>query len=185
MDVQRFDIDGLVRLTPRAFDDARGAFYESYTRRLLEDVLGPVDFVQDNHSISKRGVVRGLHFQIPPKPVAKLVRVAKGAVLDVAVDLRAGSPTFGRHLAIELSAANRHQLFVPRGFAHGFCALEDDTVVLYKVDEYFSPEHDRAMLWNDPDLGITWPVDARSAIVSGKDAQAPRLRDLGAPFGAP
>lgn len=183
MQVNRFFIPGLVRIVPDEYADARGAFSETYSKRGFADALGDVVFVQDNQSLSrKRGTVRGLHFQTPPAAQAKLVRVVRGAILDVAVDLRPSSPTYKAHVAVELSAANRAQLFVPRGFAHGFCTLQDDTEVLYKIDAFFSAAHDRAVAWNDPDLGIDWPVAASEVILSDKDAKAPRLRDIEPPF---
>jgi dTDP-4-dehydrorhamnose 3,5-epimerase len=140
---------------------------------------GPVLFVQDNHSRSaQRHTLRGLHFQRPPRAQGKLVRVGRGAVLDVAVDVRHGSPHYGRHVVAELSDANGHQLWVPPGFLHGFVTLTDETDVLYKVTEYYSPDHDGAVRWNDPDIGIAWPADLSDPVLSAKDAAAPRLRDL-------
>lgn len=183
MEVTTFPIAGLACLTPPRFGDSRGAFSETYSKRALAGAIGEVEFVQDNHSWSACcGTVRGLHFQLPPFAQAKLIRVGRGAILDVVVDLRSGSPSYGKHARVELSAANRKQLFVPAGFAHGFCTLEDDTDVLYKVAAYYSPEHDRAILWSDPDLGIAWPVAVEDAIVSDKDARAPQLKDIAPPF---
>lgn len=183
MEIERFPIDGPVRIVPRQFGDDRGAFSETYSRRAFADALGDVVFVQDNQSASrKRGTIRGLHFQLPPKPQGKLIRVLRGAILDVALDLRPKSATYLQHVAVELSAANRAQLWVPRGFAHGFCTLEDDTEVLYKTDELYSPEHDSGIAWSDPDLGIAWPVSAAEAILSDKDAKAKRLKDVAPPF---
>ncbi len=183
MKIVRFDIEGPALVTPESFSDERGAFSETYSRRALKDVLGEVDFIQDNYSIShRRGTLRGLHFQLPPLVQAKLVRVARGAIFDVAVDLRPDSPTYRRHVSAELSAANRAQLFVPAGFAHGFCTLEDDVEVLYKVDAYYSAEHDRGIVWSDPDLGIDWPVTQSEVILSDKDSRAPRLSVIAPPF---
>lgn len=176
MKIEGFGIEGVLRITPRVFADSRGVFSETYSRRGFSEVLGDVNFVQDNVSLSaKRGTVRGLHFQAPPMAQAKLVRVLKGAIFDVAVDLRAGSPTFGKHVAVTLSAADGAQLFVPRGFLHGFCTLEDETEVFYKVDSYFSPAHDGAVNWADPDIAIAWPIRPDEAVLSEKDSRAPRL----------
>jgi dTDP-4-dehydrorhamnose 3,5-epimerase len=167
----------LVRL--KRFEDDRGFFSETYSRRTLETAGLPSDFVQDNHSLSRRaGVVRGLHFQRQPHAQDKLVRVIRGAIFDVAVDLRRGSPTFGRHVGEVIRASDWMQIFVPTGFAHGFCTLEPDTEVLYKVNAFYAPEHDRGVLWNDPDLGINWPVAPAVAVLSPRDARHPRLRDL-------
>ena len=166
-------------LVPRRFEDPRGVFCETYSKRALSAMGIEVEFVQDNHSISiERNVVRGLHFQIPPFAQDKLIRVARGSAFDVVVDLRRASPTFGKHVATVLSADNWRQLLVPAGFAHGFCTLEPNTEVLYKVSRFYSPQHDRGVLWNDPDLEIGWPVAAEDALLSDKDLQYPRLRDL-------
>jgi dTDP-4-dehydrorhamnose 3,5-epimerase len=179
MQVVETALSGVKRVVPARFGDERGWFSETYRA----DALGAAGitnlFVQDNQSVSApAGTVRGLHFQLPPAAQAKLVRVLAGAVLDVVVDLRRASPSFGRHLALRLDAARGEQLFVPAGFAHGFCTLEPDTAVAYKVDAYYSPAHDRALLWNDPALAIPWPVSAEAAILSAKDSRAPRLSDL-------
>jgi dTDP-4-dehydrorhamnose 3,5-epimerase len=166
-------------ISQRVHRDERGSFVEVYNRRDLAVVGITTDFVQDNTSVSNRaGTIRGLHFQIEPSPVAKLVRVVRGAILDVVVDLRAGSPTFGAHVEVEISATSGDQIFVPLGFAHGFCTLEPDTEVSYKVSGHWSPETDRGLRWNDPELGIGWPVDPATAIVSKKDLGQPRLVDL-------
>jgi dTDP-4-dehydrorhamnose 3,5-epimerase len=163
----------------RRFVDARGVFCETYSRRTLAGLGIDVEFVQDNHSISvERNVVRGLHFQIPPLAQEKLIRVVRGSAFDMVVDIRRSSPTFGKHVATVLSAENWRQIFVPVGFAHGFCALEPGTEVLYKVSRFYSPAHDRGLLWNDPELGIDWPVEADRALLSDKDLRHPRLRDL-------
>lgn len=170
-------------ITPKRFGDARGFFEETYVRRRYVEAGIAMEFVQDNHSLSaEAGTVRGLHFQIPPFAQDKLVWCGRGAILDVAVDLRTGSPTFGRHVAVELTAANGRQLLVPVGFAHGFCTLVPDTEVFYKVSEYYSPEHDKGLAWDDPDLGIAWPVTAASAVLSDKDRRQPRLAQLGTVF---
>jgi dTDP-4-dehydrorhamnose 3,5-epimerase len=151
---------------------------ESYRKDLLEKFIGyRIDFCQDNESRSKRGVLRGLHYQLPPFAQTKLVRVIKGKVLDVAVDIREGSPTFGKYVAVELSEENKRQLFVPRGFAHGFVVLEDDTVFAYKVDSYYSPECDRGIAYNDPRIGIEWPLPESELILSQKDTRQPLLEE--------
>ncbi|MBW8268570.1 dTDP-4-dehydrorhamnose 3,5-epimerase [Caldovatus aquaticus] len=179
MKVERLAIPDLLLIEPRRHADARGFFSEVYSRQALAEFGLDVEFVQDNHSLSRQvGVVRGLHFQIPPAAQGKLVRVVRGAVLDVAVDLRHGSPTFGRHVAVVLSAENWRQIWIPRGFAHGFCTLEPDTEVIYKVDAYYDRAADAGLLWNDPALGIAWPVSAEAAILSEKDRAAPRLAEL-------
>jgi dTDP-4-dehydrorhamnose 3,5-epimerase len=159
--------------------DPRGFFSEIFREELLRQSGIEVPFVQENHSLSvDRGVVRGLHYQTPPEGQAKLVRVSAGSILDVAVDIRHGSPTYGRHVAIVLTAAEGNQLFVPEGFAHGFCTLEPNTEVVYKVSRYYSPQHDLGMLWNDPSLGIAWPVGDSEALLSDKDRRQPRLAEL-------
>ena len=164
-------------IVPERFRDERGFFSESYSRRALAEAGIGEEFVQDNHSLSRPvGTVRGLHYQLPPYAQAKLVRVTRGAVLDVAVDLRRGSPTFGRHVSATLSAEAWNQLYVPIGFAHGFCTLEPDTEIVYKVDAYYSREHDRGILWDD--LGIGWPVDPTAAVLSVKDRALPRLAQV-------
>jgi dTDP-4-dehydrorhamnose 3,5-epimerase len=172
------DIPEVKVLVPRRFGDPRGVFCETYSRRTLSSVGIEVEFVQDNQSIStERGVVRGLHYQLPPFEQAKLVRVVRGAAYDVVVDIRRGSPTFGKHVAATLTGENWHQVFVPAGFAHGFCTLEPNTEVIYKVSNFYSPEHDRGLMWNDPELGIKWPVAPGEAKLSEKDLRHPRLRD--------
>lgn len=168
-------------LVPDRFADERGFFSETYSRRGLAEAGIEDEFVQDNHSLSAPvGTVRGLHYQLPPFAQAKLVRVTRGAVLDVAVDLRHGSPTFGRHVAATLSAANWSQLFVPVGFAHGFCTLEPDTELVYKVTAHYSREHDRGIRWDDPDLAIDWPVEPAVVVLSDKDRALPRLAEVAA-----
>jgi len=163
----------------RRFGDARGYFFESFRAKDHPETA----FVQDNVSFSApAGTVRGLHFQSPPFAQAKLVTVLRGAIFDVAVDLRRGSPTYGRWVSAELSAENMRQFFVPRGFAHGFCTLVADTMVLYKTDNYYAPEHDSGILWNDHALGIDWPVEAGAAVLSDKDRVLPRFADLASPF---
>jgi dTDP-4-dehydrorhamnose 3,5-epimerase len=159
--------------------DSRGFFSEVFKESELRKHAVDIHFVQDNHSLSAdKGVVRGLHFQIPPFAQAKLLRVTAGSIIDVAVDIRDGSPSFGRHVAVVLSAADWNQIFIPEGFAHGYCTLEPNTEVLYKVSAYYSPEHDRGLLWNDPALGIAWPVSADEALVSDRDRKHPSLSRL-------
>jgi dTDP-4-dehydrorhamnose 3,5-epimerase len=171
MEARPTAIPGLVVLEPEVFGDARGWFFESYSRRDLAAALGrPVDFVQDNHSRSARGVLRGLHYQ-RPFPQGKLVRVVRGEVFDVAVDLRRGSPTFGRWVGERLSAENRRQVFIPEGFAHGFLTLSDEAELLYKATDYYHPETERCIRWDDPALAIAWPDAGVPATVSAKDAR--------------
>ena len=179
MDLKALKLPGAYLLKPKRFRDARGFFVESYNKKTLASHGLNFDFVQDNVSLSaKTGTVRGLHFQSPPSAQTKLVSVLRGSVLDVLVDIRNGSPTYGRHVAIELTAENGLQTLVPRGLAHGFCTLADDTLVQYKVDAHYDPARDLGLLWNDPDLGIRWPVTAEAAVMIDKDRQHPRLRDL-------
>ncbi len=179
MQIQDAPLAGVKIGTPRKFGDRRGFFSEVYNEAKWRAAGLDVRFVQDNHSLSAAaGTIRGLHFQIAPHAQAKLVRVARGRILDVAVDLRRASPTYGRHFACELSADNWAQLLVPAGFAHGFCTLSDDAEVLYKVSAYYSAAHDRGLAWDDPDLAIAWPVPAQDAILSDRDRGWPRLRDL-------
>lgn len=164
---------------PKKHGDHRGFFSEVYNRKELEAAGICIQFVQDNHSLSaERGVVRGLHFQVPPFAQDKLVRVVRGSVFDVAVDLRRGSPTYGKHVSVVLSAGEWNQVLVPIGFAHGLVTLEPDTEVLYKVSDYYSPEHDKGLLWNDPALGIAWPVAAEEVVLSARDKTHPCLTDL-------
>ncbi len=183
MQIRDTDIDGVKLIVPLRHRDPRGYFCEVFREDALRSHGIDVPFVQENHSYSAAaGVLRGLHFQTPPMAQAKLVRVAAGAILDVAVDIRHGSPSFGRHVAVELSAADGHQLFVPEGFAHGFCTLLPDTEVLYKVNRYYSPEHDRGVLWSDPALAIGWPALDGEKLLSDKDRRHPRLAELPAIF---
>ncbi|NEU12811.1 dTDP-4-dehydrorhamnose 3,5-epimerase [Methylobacterium sp. BTF04] len=183
MQVIGTEIPAVKRVVPKRFGDDRGWFSETYRADAL--MAGGIadTFIQDNQSFSAQaGTLRGLHFQLAPAAQAKLVRVLSGAILDVAVDLRQGSPTYGRHVAVRLDAQTAEQLYVPVGFAHGFCTLEPDTMVAYKVSAYYSAAHDRNLLWNDPDLAIAWPVDAAQAMLSDKDKAAPRLNALGYVF---
>ena len=177
MEVIKTDIDGVVIIEPKVFGDHRGYFFESFSQRDFDAQVREVRFVQDNESMSCYGVLRGLHFQKPPHAQSKLVRVVKGAVLDVAVDIRKGSPTFGKHVAVELTEDNHRQFFVPRGFAHGFVVLTDEVVFQYKCDNFYAPECEGAIAWDDPDLGIDWKVPADKIILSAKDTCHPRLKD--------
>jgi dTDP-4-dehydrorhamnose 3,5-epimerase len=183
MKTEVFDIPGPVLFLPIKHSDPRGFFAEVFRKDFLQFKAGAIDFVQDNHSYSaKAGTVRGLHFQVAPTPQAKLVRVVRGAILDVAVDLRKSSPSYGRHVAATLSAKNLAQLFVPIGFAHGFCTLEPDTEVVYKVSSYYDPSTERGLLWNDRALKIAWPVGPSDVTISDKDQNYPPLHRLGAWF---
>lgn len=182
MEVIKTDIDGVVIIEPCVFRDQRGYFFESYSKREFDEKVRPVDFVQDNESMSTKGVMRGLHFQRPPFTQSKLVRCVKGAVLDVAVDIRKGSPTYGRHVAVELTEDNHRQFFVPRGFAHGFAVLSDVAVFQYKCDNYYHPEADGGISLADSSLGIDWRIDTKEAILSEKDLRHPLLRDFDTPF---
>jgi dTDP-4-dehydrorhamnose 3,5-epimerase len=182
--IRRFSVEGPVLFVPRVFGDHRGFFLETFRQDLFEREAGPAAFVQDNHSFSaKRGTLRGLHYQKAPMAQGKLVRVTRGAVLDVAVDIRPGSPSYGRSIAVELLALDPAMLWIPPGFLHGFCTLVDDTDFLYKVTQYYSAADDGAVIWNDPDLDIAWPFPAAELTISDKDRAAPRLRDLPADIG--
>ena len=184
LEVRETDIPDVKVLVPRRLGDARGFLSETYSRRTFEAAGFGGELVQENHSLSApAGTVRGLHFQRPPFAQDKLVRVLRGRVLDVAVDLREGSPTLGRHVSVELDARGFEQVWVPVGFAHGFCTLEPDTEVLYKVSRYYSPEHEGGVLWNDPELGIEWPVEEADATLSERDRRLPRLAELDFRFG--
>jgi len=179
MEIGMFEIPDLKLIVPKRFGDARGYFSETWSDRLFRAEVANVAFVQDNQSMSaKQGTLRGLHFQKPPFAQGKLVRVTRGSALDVAVDIRKGSPAYGRHLAVKLDTIVGAQLWLPPGFLHGFCTLEDETEVTYKATAYYSPDHDAGVLWNDPDLAIDWPVDSASVVLSEKDHRLPRLRDL-------
>ncbi len=182
MEVIKTDIEGVVIIEPRIFTDARGYFFESYSKREFDEKVRPVNFVQDNESCSSYGVMRGLHFQRPPFTQSKLVRCVKGAVLDVAVDIRKGSPTYGRHVAVELTEDNHRQFFVPRGFAHGFAVLSDIAVFQYKCDNYYAPQADGGIAITDASLGIDWHIDPAKAILSEKDFHHAILTDFDAPF---
>lgn len=182
MEVIKTEIDGVVIIEPRVFKDARGYFFESYSKREFDEKVGPVEFVQDNESMSSRGVMRGLHFQRPPYTQSKLVRCVKGRVLDVAVDIRKGSPTYGRHVAVELNEDNHRQFFIPKGFAHGFAVLSDVAVFQYKCDEFYHPEADGGISIVDHSLGIDWMIEPEDAILSEKDKNHPLLKDFDSPF---
>jgi dTDP-4-dehydrorhamnose 3,5-epimerase len=172
----------VIIIEPTVFDDTRGYFLESYNQNKFEEVVGKVLFVQDNESKSTRGVLRGLHFQKPPFDQAKLVRCIDGTVLDVAVDIRKGSKTYGQHIAVELSGENKKQLFVPRGFAHGFVVLSESATFAYKVDNTYAPDHDAGIRWNDKELNIQWDMEDSKVLVSEKDAELPFLSEFESPF---
>lgn len=176
------EISGLVIIEPKVFGDHRGYFFESFSQRDFDASVREVRFVQDNESKSSYGVLRGLHFQKTPHAQSKLVRVVKGRVLDVAVDIRRGSPTFGKHVAVELSDENHRQFFIPRGFAHGFVVLSEEVIFQYKCDDFYAPECEGAIAWDDPDLGIDWGIPAEDVILSEKDRNHPRLKDAGELF---
>ena len=183
MNVIDTDISGVKILEPRILGDSRGYFFESFRASEVDSLLGcHVEFVQENQSRSCRGVVRGLHFQLPPHAQAKLVRVVEGTVLDVAVDLRRNSPTYGRHVAVELSAANCRQLFIPRGFAHGFAVLSEFATFIYKCDNYYAPQAEGGILWNDPTVAIDWRLRPDEIILSEKDLHHPLLHQFTSPF---
>lgn len=178
MEVIKTAIEGVCIIRPRIYGDERGYFFESFSQREFSEQVARVDFVQDNESKSKYGVVRGLHFQRPPYAQAKLVRVVQGRVLDVAVDIRTGSPTFGKYVAVELSAENHLQFYIPRGFAHGFSVLSDEAVFQYKCDNFYSPEHECAIAWNDAEIGVDWQIPSEKIILSAKDSCNKSLREI-------
>lgn len=182
MEIIKTDIEGVVIIEPRVFTDARGYFFESYNKKAFEELVGSVNFVQDNESCSSRGVMRGLHFQRPPHAQAKLVRCVRGAVLDVAVDIRKGSPTYGKHVSCLLTEHNRRQIFIPRGFAHGFAVLSDIAVFQYKCDEFYHSEADGGISILDGSIGIDWRINPSEAILSEKDKHHPLLADFDSPF---
>ncbi|MDE6003252.1 MAG: dTDP-4-dehydrorhamnose 3,5-epimerase [Prevotella sp.] len=177
MEYVKTAIEGVYIIEPRVFNDARGYFFEAWKKDEFEQRIGKVDFVQDNESKSSYGVLRGLHYQKGGFSQAKLVRVIKGRVLDVAVDLRKSSPTFGQYVMVELSDENKRQFFIPRGFAHGFLVLSDEAIFTYKVDNVYAPQADAGIRWNDPDVGIQWPIDLDKVMTSEKDLKQPFLRD--------
>ncbi|MDE6021944.1 MAG: dTDP-4-dehydrorhamnose 3,5-epimerase [Muribaculaceae bacterium] len=182
MKIIKTNIEGVVIIAPRIFKDSRGYFFESYSKREFDENVAPIDFVQDNESCSSIGVMRGLHFQRPPYAQAKLVRCVKGAVLDVAVDIRKGSPSYGQHVAVELTEDNHRQFFIPRGFAHGFAVLSDIAVFQYKCDNYYHPEAEGGISIQDVSLGIDWRIDPSKAILSEKDLCHPLISDFESPF---
>lgn len=177
MEVIKTNIEGVVIIEPRIFRDDRGYFFESFSQRDFQEKVCNTVFVQDNESKSSYGVLRGLHFQKTPYAQSKLVRVIKGAVLDVAVDIRKGSPTFGQHVAVELTEDNHRQFFIPRGFAHGFSVLTDEVIFQYKCDNFYAPQSEGALAWDDPDLGIDWQIPTDKVLLSEKDRHHSRLRD--------
>lgn len=176
MDFIPLEIPDVIRIRPRIFEDSRGAFYEGYRQELFAKAGIRDTFVQNNFSSSRKGVLRGLHYQAEPRAQAKLVCVLRGSVLDVAVDIRPASKTFGKHVSYVLKSSARELLFIPKGFAHGFLALEDNTEFMYQVSDYYSPEHDRGLLWNDPELGIAW--GKTDVVLSDKDKKHPALREI-------
>lgn len=181
--ITELDPSGVMLIAQRRFHDARGFFTELYNVKELKEAGISEVFVQDNFSLSTAvGTIRGLHFQAPPYSQAKLIRVSRGRVLDVAVDIRRGSSTYGQHIAVELSAENGHQIYIPHGFAHGFCTLEPNTEIVYKVSSYYAPQAEGGILWSDPALNIAWPISKDAAIVSEKDAVLPVLKDLAPVF---
>lgn len=181
MVIEQTLLDGVLVFTPRVFSDNRGSFFESFNHRAFESAVGfPVQFVQDNESVSHQNVLRGLHFQLPPMAQGKLVRVVKGSVVDVAVDLRKNSATFGKHVAVQLSGENKKQLWIPPGFAHGFLSLEEGTVFSYKCTNYYAPETECTIQWNDPELAINWGAEA--PIISAKDQDSLLFHTFDSPF---
>ena len=181
-EVEKTAIDGVVILTPKVLGDDRGYFMESYSKKKLQEHIGDVDFIQDNESSSSKHVLRGLHFQKPPFDQAKLVRVISGKVIDVAVDIRKSSPTFGKYVAVELSADNKKQLFIPRGFAHGFVVLSDSATFAYKVDNSYAPDYDSGIRWNDKELKIQWGLKESEVLVSDRDSKLPFFSEFESPF---
>lgn len=177
MEYIKTDIDGVWIIEPKVFNDARGYFFEAWKKEEFEQHVGKVDFVQDNESKSSYGVLRGLHYQKGDFSQAKLVRVIKGKVLDVAVDIRKSSPTFGKYVMVELSDTNKRQLFIPRGFAHGFLVMSDEAIFTYKVDNVYAPQHEASIRWNDTDINIEWPIDKADVLTSEKDLKGKSLKE--------
>ena len=182
MNIIQTAIPDVVIIEPKIFGDSRGYFFESFSEKNFVEKVTDTHFVQDNESKSCYGVVRGLHFQKPPYAQAKLIRVVKGRVLDVAVDIRKGSPTYGKHVAVELTEDNHRQSYIPAGFAHGFAVLSEEAVLQYKCDNYYAPQSEGAVAWDDPDLGIDWGISPSEVILSEKDSKHPRLKDIDSPF---
>lgn len=178
MEFKKTNIEGVYIIEPKVFNDSRGYFFEAWKKDEFEQHVGPVEFIQDNESKSSYGVLRGLHYQKGDFSQAKLVRVIKGRVLDVAVDIRPSSPTFGQHVMAELSEENKRQFFIPRGFAHGFLVLSEEAVFTYKVDNVYAPQAEAGIRWDDPDLGIKWPIDPKEVLTSEKDLKQPRFSDI-------
>ena len=178
MEFKKTNIEGVYIIEPKVFNDSRGYFFEAWKKEEFEQHIGPVEFIQDNESKSSYGVLRGLHYQKGDFSQAKLVRVTKGRVLDVAVDIRPSSPTFGQHVMAELSEENKRQFFIPRGFAHGFLVLSEEAVFTYKVDNVYAPQAEAGIRWDDPDLGIKWPIDPKEVLTSEKDLKQPRFSDI-------
>ncbi|MBO6505233.1 MAG: dTDP-4-dehydrorhamnose 3,5-epimerase [Kordiimonadaceae bacterium] len=183
MQIEELPLPGAFVLTPKRFGDDRGFFSETFSARAFEEIAPGVNFVQDNHSLSRdAGTLRGLHFQLPPDAQGKLVRVPRGRVLDVIVDVRNGSPTYGQHVGVELSGENWKQMWIPAGFAHAFCTLEPDTEFCYKVTDFYAPQSDSGLAFNDPDLGIEWPFPEDQLILSDKDRGLQKLKEFQSPF---
>lgn len=182
MEIIKTEIEGLIIIKPQIFKDSRGYFFESFSQREFNEKVTPIQFVQDNESCSSYGVMRGLHFQKPPYSQSKLVRCVKGSVLDVAVDIRKGSPTYGKHVAIELSAENHLQFFIPKGFAHGYAVLSKEAIFQYKCDEFYTPQSEGGIQLMDESLGINWPISADDAILSDKDKKYPKLSEITSDF---
>ena len=182
MEIIKTDIEGLIIIKPQIFKDSRGYFFESFSQREFNEKVTPIQFVQDNESCSSYGVMRGLHFQKPPYSQSKLVRCVKGSVLDVAIDIRKGSPTYGKHVAIELSAENHLQFFIPKGFAHGYAVLSKEAIFQYKCDEFYTPKSEGGIQIMDESLGINWPISADDAILSDKDKKYPKLSEITSDF---
>ena len=182
INIIKTDIEGVVVIEPKIFGDSRGYFYESYSRRDFEEHIGSITFVQDNQSFSHYGVLRGLHFQKPPYTQSKLVRVIQGKVVDVAVDIRKGSSTFGKYVSVELTGDNHRQLFIPKGFAHGFVVLSETALFQYKCDEFYHPEAEGAIAWDDPDINIDWIIPLCDIALSAKDSRHQYLKDFISPF---
>ena len=182
MVIIKTDIEGVIIIKPQIFKDSRGYFFESFSQREFNEKVTPIQFVQDNESCSSYGVMRGLHFQKPPYSQSKLVRCVKGSVLDVAVDIRKGSPTYGKHVAVELSAENHLQFFIPKGFAHGYAVLSKEAIFQYKCDEFYTPKSEGGIQIMDESLGINWPISADDAILSDKDKKYPKLSEITSDF---
>ena len=178
MNIIETNIEGVIIIEPRLFEDERGYFFESFNQKEFQEKVCKTTFIQDNESKSSYGVIRGLHFQKPPFAQSKLVRVVKGSVLDVAVDIRKGSPTFGQHVAVELTEDNHRQFFIPRGFAHGFSVLSNEVILQYKCDNFYAPQSEGAIAWDDPDLGIDWQISIDEILLSEKDKSHPKLAEI-------